>query len=304
MQELFFESTTDELILEVTDGGLLVAPSNVDVEVYDESGALTASADDVTVSDDKRIRYAPGAATTAALGLYFRALWKVTVDGIVRDMVTIFSVVKNKLVTDTNDEDLLQECPALDDSNAVFYGETESGATTTSVIDSRLKGLPDNEWKGGTIRFLTGTYADFEREIAGSVKKTGVISWITPLAEATVPPADPAEAPTTGDEFLLKRTFKDQVVRAWSEIVETIYSMGNRPALILNPEVLKTPCIYKALEKVCRSISNENTDVWWGRSEHYMQAFERAFKNVKFLYDDSEDQIPSSFRVNNFRFGR
>jgi len=304
MQELFYGSATDTLLLEVTDNGVLVAPTNVNVKVYNEAGVETASGTAITVSDDKRIRYAPGVATTAALGIYNRAEWKVTVNGIVRDMVTIFSVVKTKLVTDTNDEDLVEECPALDDSNAVFYGEAVD-ATTTSVIDPRLSGRPDDEWRGGTIHFLTGTYAGYVREVSASTNKAGLISWVDPLAAATVPPADPAVVPADGDEFMLRRSFKDQINRAWVEICEAVYAgTGYRPALILNPELLKTPCVYRALEKICRGLSNDPNDIWWARATDYYGKYERAFKNIPFLYDDLQQKIPTSERKSGPRFGR
>ncbi|MEA3227207.1 MAG: hypothetical protein U9Q07_14755 [Planctomycetota bacterium] len=305
-QELYYNSTTDELVLDVKEWGWTTTPSSVTLSIYgpiapSPSGLSFATDytnplvedESITPDADGVCKYAPGTTVTAYLGQNLRAEWTFTIDSDIHTRMQLFDVVYNKLYSIVTSHDLIKECSALEDMQEVYYGTVESGTTLTAV-DNQLIGRGEDSFRGGEIEFLTGNNAETVKIVTAFDAETGTITWSGAITAA----AD-------GDTFLLRKSYQHSIDRAFEEIKDLIIQAGGyRPALIMNVEDLKTPHIFLALEKVCRDLSGEIDDIWWSRANNYKQQFKAKWAGIKFVYDSYEDEIPDEIKTQVIGFRR
>ena len=286
LQEIYYQSSNDQLCLEVVRDGIQVIPDFYNATIYGLAGEELETAANLTPASDGKCYYSPSLASTQWLGTNYRIDWDVSFNGQIETITQLFQVVKTKMHPFVTDDDLIDECSALQQENAVIRNGTADSGTANSVTVNQMIGQEENTWRGGVIRFISGANTGQTRVVSASTR-AGVISWDTALAQAVA----------QGDEFIIQKSFKAEIDRAWLTIIEYIDNgEGFRPALILNPEVFKTAHVYLALEKVCRAMSDAVTDIWWARAQYYGKLGNSNLHGVRLIYDTWQSKYPTNQR--------
>lgn len=288
-QEVYKDSTTDTLTLEVRENGLLVSPTSVTVSIYRE-GVVVVSSASITPATDGGCAYTVPSTVTSDLGENLRAEWQYTYSGKVRKMVQLFDVVLTKIYPLVTHRDIVEECPPLENNNVVYYGTVETGGTGT-FTDNDLTGQPKNSWISATIEFLGGTHTNKMGVVTASTE-AGVLTF-TGVTDAVV----------SGETFVLRKSYQPQINKAWEELLDGIYQRGNRPSLIISVEELKLPHLYKSVSKIARGASKEANDYYWALADLYSRMYDTKMEGLRLSYDIDEDRtlVTEKTTVTGFR---
>jgi len=176
------------------------------------------------------------------LGLTFIATWTFTISGVSYTERTYFDVVKNKLEIIITDDDLEKEYAALRDlkyREAGIISELSTSTLGNEIIDSQsFKGTPI--YKGGYIKILSGACQNYTAKIIDYDSETGIfeLSKILP------------GIPAIGDDFIVYKSYTDEIERAFEEITDWLRNAGHRPALIIDDTQIREIHINLAISKV------------------------------------------------------
>jgi hypothetical protein len=185
-----------------------------------------------------------------------------------------YDVVKSRLMKVVVDDDVVAELPQLKDNGWRVRGAVESGSTTT-IVDSELKRYEDGFFTGGLAYSID---KDESREIADFVSSTG-----------TVTTADFSTAISSGEKYILTRSYSREIQRAFEKIEDKLARLGKRPELVLDPYDLKEVHIYQSVAEVCKGLITESDNFWWEMWKSYESKADETFRAFNFKYDSSED---------------
>jgi hypothetical protein len=94
------------------------------------------------------------------------------------------------------------------------------------------------------------------------------------------------------DQALTQLSITDGAARfilpAWEEILEWVRTQGFRPALITEPEALKTMLRAKAAQKLCTALATAGNDLMDRYAAQFRDDYEEARGNVRLEYSESE----------------
>lgn len=84
--------------------------------------------------------------------------------------------------------------------------------------------------------------------------------------------------------------YQAYITEAWVTIQLRLWSMGNRPNLIMSPAALRDCHLFLSLAVIFRDLSTRLNEAYIEHADKYMEMYEDAFGSLKFRYDDgSED---------------
>jgi hypothetical protein len=292
-QQILYESINNELTFRIRDYGLPVVPDTVTLSIYNQYGSQVVEDESITPNATTGVcSYTVPSTLTDELAENLRAEWTITVSGETSVYNQLFDVVLTKILPEIIDADLISDCSALANGSFVYFGKADSGSVTT-LVDSRLAGYPVNYWKSARLEILSGGGAGIVVQVESYNETTGTLTFNTI-----------SEAVDSTTEFTLKRSFAREINRAWDQIMGLISQKGYRPALLTTGEVLKNAHLYLALEKVCRSLSNDPEDIWWRRADFYREEYQNDINSIRFVYDSNEDGTPDTEKGTVLEFRR
>lgn len=290
--QVLFESTNNTISLRLRDHGLDVIPSSCTLNIYDQYGTALLEDKDITPGSDGTCTYIVEADITDELSENNRAMWTVIVSGVTSTHTTLFDVVLNIIRNELLDQDLFDECSALEEHNYYHSGAADSG-TTTTLIDNELMNCSDDFCKGGLVEFVDGTNENNSRIITVYDASLGKVTWSTALGSSV----------DTTTKYILRKTFQRQINAAWEEMLNYIDNQGFRPALICNSEKLKTPHKFFALTKICYGLIKETGDSWHTLADMYEKKAYSLLSGLKFreaseleAYSSTETHVQGGFR--------
>lgn len=284
-QQLVKASATDEVELEVWDHNVQVVPTAALISLV-INGETDVSLVSATISAAGTCTYVPGATVLDELSENSIADWELTIAGETKKFRQLFDVVLHPLVPAVTDEDLIAECAQLQVERYRESGLADSG-NTVSVVSVLLREYPDNYFQGGTLEIVDGACAGQKQRISGSARSTGTITVDTAFGSAL----------NSTSRFVAQRTFQNEIDRAWEDILAMIQSKGYRPALIINSEDIRPMHVAWALTKICKNLSKDPADIWWARAGAFREDFESQMKEMRFVYDTEEDELPDDVKV-------
>lgn len=280
-QEILQNSTEKLTFAKYFDGVRAVPTSATititgdDVDGDELPTPVTAAA--CSIDTDGFITYTMLAANTVSLGENFRALFSYVVSGITYTDVIYFDIVKKKLTSTITDQDLVDEFAALDKITYRIFGKATSatGSAKNRVIDNlRLNG-DDDEFKGGEFQVLSGLAKDFHTTVTAYERDTRTLYLDKDL------PHDMA----VDDVYLLKRSFKTEISRAFDELKDYVRTQGYRPALVIDDTQIQEAHIALAICKVLLPLGETHRYEY----EQYKQKYAEKVAALKLTYDTDED---------------
>ena len=180
-----------------------------------------------------------------------------------------------------SEDDLFTHYPALrnDRMLGVEEGVADSG-DTTSVIDAKLKQLPDDYFNGGEVTIIAGTNEGETRRVADFARGAG---------DLTVDVAFPSAIDTTS-RYRVRRSWQPIIVEAWDEIRRRLRDGGRRAHLIVDATELRTPHLYLAAAHAFQANTAggvEGDD--WMIGQELERRYDHWFRTRSFTYDVSDD---------------
>jgi hypothetical protein len=290
-QQLYEDSATDYLLLRIFDHNRQKVPSSATATII-IGGTTDVTAASATISVAGDVTYIPGATVLDELSEDCVVEWAVSVDGVSQTYRQLFDIVRCKLFAVVTDEDLIGECPPLQDERWLARGTADSG-TSKTLVDADLINYQDDHFSGGIIEITDGTSAGQARVISDFAQSSGTVTWTTSC---------PSSIDTTS-KYVVRRTYQRELDRAWDEVEGFVQKAGYRPALVMDSEELKNLHIYLALGRICKGMAKTD-DVWWGRGRDYEGKALREMNGMQFVYDSDEDGVPDDKHSVQPRFRR
>lgn len=282
MKQELLKGGTDSLILGLTDHSIAVTPYSCTVRILDGSTVLESGTATYGV-------YTPTSATTGESREDITVEWTFqrTSGAKIEKKVELVDVVLFKLAAFIDDRDLMAEAPGLGSEEFVYRGSVTSAVATgikcAGLVASRY------DWEGAIIEIVSGARDGDQAAVSAFDASDGELTY-----SAT-------GYPVAADTFTLRRTFQGEIDSAWNDVYDRLVQAcvdagGARPSLVMSPDRLRRPHLYKALEKVYRGIATDNTGVDWARAEYYASAFDSVWSGIKlaFASPDSTDPIIES----------
>ncbi len=82
---------------------------------------------------------------------------------------------------------------------------------------------------------------------------------------------------------------QDYIDEAWTEVLGRVWAQGNRPALIMSPESLRSPHLYKTAAILYRTVrTTEALEL----AAEYESMYEMAWSSLRWVYDSNDDGAP------------
>lgn len=229
-----------------------------------------------TIDADGFVSYTMLAANTAALAENLRAVFTTVISGVTYTDVIYFDIVKKRLSSTVTDQDLIDEFSVLDELTFRVFGKatTATGSAKNRVIDNlRLSGK-DDEYKGGVFHVLSGLAEGFTCQVTAFDRDTRTLYLSDNL------PQDMA----VGDSYLLKRSFKTEITRAFDELKEYVRTQGYRPALVIDDTQLREAHIALSIAKVLLPLGETHRFEY----QEYMKKYSEKIAALKLTYDTDE----------------
>lgn len=229
-----------------------------------------------TIDLDGFVSYTMLAANTAALAENLRAEFTTIISSVTYKDVIYFDIVKKRLQSTVTDQDLVDEFGALDALTFRVFGKatTATGSAKNRVIDNlRLSGK-DDEYKGGLFHVLSGLAEGFTCQVTAFDRDTRTL-----YLDANLP-----QDMAVGDAYLLKRSFKTEITRAFDELKEYVRTQGFRPALVIDDTQLRESHIALAISKILLPLGETHRFEY----QEYTKKYAEKIAALKLSYDTDE----------------
>ena len=150
---------------------------------------------------------------------------------------------------------------------------------------------PDASWPlgvGWRIEWdVTHAGGIVRHQVAADLVRRAIYPVVTDLdlirRDSTIDPAaDGSRLPSSMTDL------QDYIDEAWTEIRARIYGKGQRPALIMSPETLRSPHIYLAMSIIYRAMGADRLDL----AAEYHALYEAAWGSIRWVYDQDDDGAP------------
>jgi hypothetical protein len=164
----------------------------------------------------------------------------------------------------------------LDKLTYRVFGKATSptGSAKNRIVDNlRLNGIED-EYKGGELQVLGGVAEGFKSTVTAYDRDDRTIYLADDL------PLDLA----VGDAFLLKRSFKTEIARAFDELKDYVRTQGYRPALVIDDTQLREAHMSLAICKILLPLGESHRYEY----EQYAKKYAEKLSALKLTYDADE----------------
>lgn len=269
---------TDTIRLTIYDNNRPQIPSAANITIYTPAGSelqAKAAASDID-STSGEMTYSLTATHTADHDLNYKAVWDYTISGVVYYQTQLFDVVKSKLAIPITDDDLYNEFEALRKAN-YQVSETATGGSASTIYDTK-RTEADNFWKGGTVKVVSGTGSNQERDITAFTNSSGIF---------TISP-NWATNPDNTSVYLVVRSYTKKIESAFDALSTMIYNKGRRHSLILESTQIAKPLIYLTLHMIALDMMDEEGDKWDRLTTIFKDKFDNSFNTMKLEYDTDE----------------
>lgn len=81
---------------------------------------------------------------------------------------------------------------------------------------------------------------------------------------------------------------QEYIDEAWTEILGRIWGQGQRPALVMSPESLRSPHLYLSLAIIYRAMGADRVEM----AAEYQAMYEAAWASLRWVYDSDDDGTP------------
>jgi len=81
---------------------------------------------------------------------------------------------------------------------------------------------------------------------------------------------------------------QEYIDEAWTEILGRIWGQGQRPALVMSPESLRSPHLYLSLAIIYRAMGSDRVEM----AAEYQAMYEAAWASLRWVYDSDDDGVP------------
>lgn len=260
----------------IYEDGAIIVPASATVTIYKPSDSNTILLDEVmNIASDGLSSATLTSGDNRELGENYKAVITYIFNGSTDKAVRFYDVVNARLVSVVTDSDVTGELPQLKGSGWKVMGTSESGSSTT-IVDSELKNYPDDYFNGGTAYSID---KDELRAVTGFDSSTGTVT-VNSFAGAI-----------TTDKYILTRSFKVEIGRAFEKIEESLSALGRRPSLVLDPYDLKEVHIYMSVSEACKGLSTDDSGFWWKMWKEYEEKGSKLFELMSFKYDATDDGV-------------
>ncbi len=274
MKQQILVSSTESFETYIYEDGAIIIPASATVTIYKPTDNNTILEDEaMTVGSDGLMSVSLTATQNGELGENYKAVITYIYNGSADKAVRFYDVVNARLVSVVTDSDVTGELPQLKGSGWKVMGTSESGSTTT-IVDSELVNYPDDYFKGGSAYSID---KDELREVTGFDSATGTV--LTSSFSSVI----------SVDKYILTRSFKVEIGRAFEKIEENLSNLGRRPSLVLDPYDLKEVHIYMSVSGICRGLSTDDSGFWWKMWKEYEEKGSKLFELMNFKYDVTDD---------------
>ena len=277
-QEILQNSTEKLTFAKVFDN-VQAVPTSATVTIQSSANAdlptpVTAAA--CTIDADGFISYTMLAANTAELGENIRAAFTYVISGVTYTDVIYFDIVKKRLSSTVTDQDLIDEFSVLDKLTYRVFGKATAatGSNLKVIIDNLRLNAIDDEYKGGEVHVLSGLSEGFKSTVTTFDRDTRTLYIANDLPHAL----------SVGDQFLLKRSFKTEIARAFDEIKDYVRTQGYRPALVIDDTQLREAHIALSICKVLLPLGETHRYEF----EQYSKKYAEKIAALKLSYDADE----------------
>jgi hypothetical protein len=216
------------------------------------------------------------AANTVSLAENLRAVFSYVVSTVTYTDVIYFDIVKKKLTSTVIDEDLVDEFSILDTLTYRVFGKATSvtGSNMKLVIDNLRLNAVEDLYKGGEIHILSGLSAGFKSTVTAYDRETRTLYLTENLPYALA----------VGDAFILKKSFKTEIARAFEELKDYVRTQGYRPALVIDDTQLREAHIALSISKVLLPLGETHRYEY----EDYKKRYAEKLAALKLTYDTDE----------------
>lgn len=274
MKQQILINSSESFSTYLHEDGAVIVPTSAIVTIYkpgDSTVLIEAGVMDIDV--DGLASMTMTESDNEVLGENYKAVITYIYDGSTDKAVRFYDVVNARFVSVVTDSDVTGELPQLKGSGWKVMGSSQSGSATT-ITDSELTNYGDDYFNGGSAYSID---KDEIREVIGFASSTGTVT------------VKSFSAPISTDKYILTRSYKDEIGRAFEKIEEKLVAMGRRPSLVLDPYDLKEVHIYMSVCEVCKGLSTDDSGFWWKMWKEYEVKGRELFELMKFKYDSTDD---------------
>jgi hypothetical protein len=196
-----------------------------------------------------------------------------------KTMFYLFDIVATPLQDTTRDEDLFKYVSELRSRYTPYVKETTALGTTTSFVSKELEPLNIN-FKGGAVDI----YIDDT-----TVHSAEVTNWEPSLYRCTFEPSYTSSI-ASGLRFRIRPSYQDFIDEAYTNIVSRdIRNKIGLKARFIDTTVTRNLTIYKTLEIICFSNSDEENDKWDLRAKKFAQMYKDELTKLIAPVDVDDD---------------
>jgi hypothetical protein len=271
-EKLTFAKYVDNVQVVPTSATITITGTDVDGDELPTP--VTASA--CTIDALGTISYNMLSANTVSLSENLRAVFSYVVATVTYTDVIYFDIVKKKLTSTVIDQDLLDEFSVLESLTYRVFGKatSASGSNLKLVIDNLRLNAVEDLYKGGEINILSGLSAGFKSTVTAYDRETRTLYLTENLPYALA----------VGDAFILKKSFKTEIARAFEELKDYVRTQGYRPALVIDDTQLREAHIALAISKVLLPLGEKHRYEY----EDYKKRYSEKLSALKLTYDTDE----------------
>ncbi len=267
----FLKDRADTLSLYIQEDQERIIPQWARLTVYmPGSTEKLIDGEDMSIAQDGLLSYQLSPAHNSRTGENYRAVVEYSDGTYIGAVILFYDVVLSRPAIVITDVDIVAELPQLADGGWKHTGTAEGGSTTT-IVDSALKAYPVDYFTGGRAYSVDKAET---RRILGFDPST-----------ATVTTESFSSSITSGERYILTRTFEREIERAFEKLEDTLKKAGIKPHLVVDPVDIKELHLHMAVAEVCKGMSSSREDFWWHMWKEYERKAERILKNTTLKYD-------------------
>ena len=271
----FLKDHPSTLKLYIEEEGDRIVPQWARLTIYRPgSGSKLIDGEPMAVAQDGLVSYELDGTQNSSAADNYKAVVEYSNGMHTGAVILFYDVVLSKPAIVVTTEDILAELPQLLKDGWRHSGTAQAGSTTT-IVDAALKGYPVEHFKGGVAYSVD---KDESVSIVGFDSTTGTVT--------TEPFSSAVQA---GERYILRRSFRAEIERAFEKLEHRLKGVGLKPHLVPDPLDLKELHLYMAAAEVCKGMSSEKDDFWWHMWKDYEEGAERLLETTTVKYDKSQN---------------
>ncbi len=261
------------------DKNIQKVPTSGNITVTKPGGSELVANTTVSIETDGEIRFTLGSANTSTIDSNYKIQLEYQVGDEKFRQFYLFDVVATPLVNTVRDEDLFLYVKELRDKNTPFVKETTAAGTTSTLISDELNSL-NIDFTGGSVEVFTDDTTTHNAEIT---------NWEKDLSRITFSPID-SVATTSGSRFRIRASYQRFIDEAYENIVSRdIRNRIKLKARFIDTLITRNMTIFKTLEIVCFSESEELDDKWNIRAKEFKLKYKEEYVKLSEPVDYNDD---------------